>query len=149
MKGRRRCINWRIRKSKMSLNIFEIIEGIVDFICLLANHTSSDSNNNAKKIRRKSKYTFELWSGGFLVIASILFFIVFKNPLPNENLLRAVIICSAFGLTLSFTVFFLLYQLDLYYFRCFFTCIFFSGSLILLLTALVLYIYFRSNLFSF
>ena len=83
----------------MSLNIFEINEGVVDFVCLLANYTSSDSNN-AKKIRRRSKYIFELWSEGFLVIASILFFIVFQSSLSDENLLQTVIICSAFVPTL-------------------------------------------------
>ncbi|AYM99527.1 hypothetical protein EAG08_03505 [Chryseobacterium sp. 3008163] len=91
----------------MSLNIFEIIEGIVDFICLLTDYTSSDSNNNGKKFRKKSKYTVKLWSGGFLLIASILFFIIFKNPLPDKDFVQSILVCVLIGLVLSLLCFFL------------------------------------------
>ncbi|MCI3938659.1 branched-chain amino acid ABC transporter substrate-binding protein [Chryseobacterium aahli] len=132
----------------MSLNIFEIIEGIVDFICLLTDYNSSDSNNNGKKFRKKSKYTVKLWSGGFLLIASILFFIVFKNPLPDKDFVQSILVCVLIGLVLSFIVFFSLFHLGLYYFRSVFEFLLFSGTFILLMIALVLYVYFKSNLFS-
>lgn len=132
----------------MSLNIFEIIEGIVDFVCLLTDYTSSDSNNSGKKFRKKSKYTVELWSGGFFIIASILFLIVFKNPLPDKDFIQTILVCILIGLVLSFVVFFSLFHLGLYYFRSVFEFLLFSGTFILLMIALVLYVYFKSNLFS-
>lgn len=132
----------------MSLNIFEIIEGIVDLVCITTDYTSSDSNNNTRKFRKKSKYTVKLWSGGFLVIASILFFIIFRNPLPDKDFVQTILVCILIGLVLSFVVFFSLFHLGLYYFRSVFEFLFFSGTFILLMIALVLYVYFKSNLFS-
>ena len=132
----------------MSLNIFEIIEGIVNLVCLRTDYTSSDSINSPRKFSKKSKYTIQLWSGGFLVIASILFFIVFKNPLPDKDFVQTILVCVLIGLVLSFVVFFSLFHLGLYYFRSVFEFLLFSGTFILLMVALVLYVYFKSNLLS-
>jgi len=55
----------------MSFNIFDGLDFLADLLSLDFSSKSTPANS------KKSKYTTELWSGSFLLIASILCFIVF------------------------------------------------------------------------
>ncbi|AZA60646.1 hypothetical protein EG340_06155 [Chryseobacterium indoltheticum] len=81
------------------------------------------------------------------LIASILYFIVFKDPLPEENFVQTLLICILIGFLISFVLFFSLYQLGIFYFKSLFKFIFFSGSVILLLISFVLFMYYKSGIF--
>lgn len=90
----------------MSFNIFDGLDAIVDLLTLDFSKNSSSKSAGSKKPSKKSKYTTELWSGSFLVIASILYFIVFKDPFPEENYIQSVLICTLIGFAISFILFF-------------------------------------------
>jgi len=85
------------------------------------------------------------WS--FLLLAAILFFIVFKDPLPIENNVQTLTVCSLIGVVISFVMFFALYHIGLYFFRNILTLLLFSLSIILFIVATVFYIYFKSGIF--
>lgn len=129
---------------------FDFLDGLAVLAEFLSfgssSKSSSDSEKNTKP-SKKSKYTTELWSGSFLVIASILYFIVFKDPFPEENYIQSVLICSLIGFAISFILFFSLYHLGLFYFQSLFKLIFFSSSVILLMISFVLFIYYKSEIF--
>ncbi|VXB76596.1 conserved hypothetical protein [Chryseobacterium sp. 8AT] len=76
----------------MPFNIFDGLDALVDLLTWDFSKNSSSKSAGSKKSSKKSKYTTELWSGSFLVIASILYFIVFKDPFPEENYIQSVLI---------------------------------------------------------
>lgn len=126
----------------MPFNFFDSLDLLVDFLSLdfsKNSQKSSDKNIHSKK----SKYTIELWSGSFLVMASILYFVVFKNPLPEENYLQTLLVCILVGFVISFIVFFCLYHLGLFYFKSLSKLLLFSFSFITLMISVVLIIYFK------
>ncbi|MFC0428717.1 hypothetical protein [Chryseobacterium scophthalmum] len=129
---------------------FDFLDGLsvlAEFLSFgSSSKSSSDSEKNTKP-SKKSKYTTELWSGSFLVIASILYFIVFKDPFPEENYIQSVLICTLIGFAIYFILFFSLYHLGLFYFKSLFKLIFFSSSVILLAISFVLFIYYQSGIF--
>jgi len=131
----------------MSFNIFDGLDFLADLLSLDFSSKSESVNSKKNKNSKKSKYTTALWSGGFLLIASILYFIVFKDPLPEENFVQTLLICILIGFLISFVLFFSLYQLGIFYFKSLFKFIFFSGSVILLLISFVLFIYYKSGIF--
>lgn len=131
----------------MPFNIFDGLDALLDLLTLDFSKNSSSKSAGSKKPSKKSKYTTELWSGSFLVIASILYFIVFKDPFPEENYIQSVLICTLIGFAISFILFFSLYHLGLFYFKSLFKLIFFSGSVILLVISFVLFIYYQSGIF--
>ncbi|WP_404986700.1 branched-chain amino acid ABC transporter substrate-binding protein [Chryseobacterium sp. M5] len=131
----------------MPFNIFDGLDALVDLLTLDFSKNSSSKSAAHKKSSKKSKYTIELWSGSFLVIASILYFIVFKDPFPEENYIQSVLICTLIGFAISFILFFSLYHLGLFYFQSLFKLIFFSGSVILLVISFVMFIYYKSEIF--
>lgn len=122
----------------MPFNIFDGLDALVDLLTLDFSKNSSSKSAVTKKSSKKSKYTTELWGGSFLLIASILYFIVFKDSLPKENYVQTVLICTLIGFLISFVLFFSLYQLGLFYFKSLFKFIFFNGSVILLVISFVL-----------
>jgi hypothetical protein len=100
-----------------------------------------------KKESKRSKYFTEKVSAVALVLAAFYFFIVFKDPLPAQNYTQTLVIASLIGVGVSFLVFFVLYVLELYYFKSLFKLLLFSGSVITFFISAVLYIYFKSGLF--
>jgi len=131
----------------MPFDFLDGLEVLVEFLSFgSSSKSSSDSEKNTKS-SKKSKYTTELWSGSFLVIASILYFIVFKDSFPEENYVQSVLICILIGFAISFILFFSLYHLGLFYFKNLAKLIFFSGSVILLVISFVLFIYYQSGIF--
>lgn len=131
----------------MPFDFLDGLEVLVEFLSFgSSSKSSSDSEKNTKP-SKKSKYTTELWSGSFLVIASILYFIVFKDPFPEENYVQSVLICTLIGFAISFILFFSLYHLGLFYFKSLFKLILFSSSVILLLISFVLFMYYQSGIF--
>ncbi|MFL9833290.1 branched-chain amino acid ABC transporter substrate-binding protein [Chryseobacterium terrae] len=130
----------------MPFDWFDGLDLLVDFLSLDFSKKSS-KNSDKNKYSKKSKYTTELWSGSFLVIASILYFIVFKDSLPEENFILTLSICVIIGLAISFVIFFSLYHLQLFYFKNIFKFLFFIVSVILLIISFVLIIYFKSGIF--
>ncbi|MGO4707927.1 branched-chain amino acid ABC transporter substrate-binding protein [Chryseobacterium sp. 2TAF14] len=125
----------------MPFDWFDGLDLLADFLTL---DSSKKSGKNAKtKYSKKSKYTTELWSGSFLVIASILYFIVFKNPLPELHFTQTLLICALIGFVISFVVFFALYHLQLFYFKSLPKLLLFSISFILLMISTVLVVYFK------
>lgn len=131
----------------MPFNIFDGLDALVDLLTLDFSKNSSSKSAVTKKSSKKSKYTTELWGGSFLLIASILYFIVFKDSLPKENYVQTVLICTLIGFLISFVLFFSLYQLGLFYFKSLFKFIFFNGSVILLVISFVLFMYYKSGVF--
>jgi len=120
---------------------FDFLDGLAVLAEFLSfgssSKSSSDSEKNTKS-SKKSKYTTELWSGSFLVIASILYFIVLKDPFPEENYIQSVLICTLIGFAISFILFFSLYHLELFYFKSLSKLLLFSFSLVLFIISVVL-----------
>lgn len=131
----------------MPFNFLDGLDALVDLLTLDFSKNSSSKSAVTKKSSKKSKYTTELWGGSFLLIASILYFIVFKDSLPEENYVQTVLICTLVGFLISFVLFFSLYQLELFYFKSLFKFIFLNGSVILLVISFVLFMYYKSGVF--
>ncbi|KQT16851.1 hypothetical protein ASG31_10760 [Chryseobacterium sp. Leaf404] len=72
----------------MPFDFFDGLGFLADLLSVDLSFKSSSNSEKNSKYLIKSKYRTELCSGGFLVIASILYFIVFKNPLPEENYIQ-------------------------------------------------------------
>ena len=70
----------------MPFDFFDGLNIIGDLLNFGSSLSSSAALQQDEKPRKKSKYKIELWSGSILFMASILYFFVFKNPLPKENL---------------------------------------------------------------
>ncbi len=100
-----------------------------------------------KKESNRTKYFTEKVSAVALILAAFSFFIVFKDPLPAQNYTQTLVIVSLVGTGISLTMFFILYVLELYYFKTFFKLILFSCSVIVFFISAVLCIYFRSGFF--
>ncbi|EJL72981.1 hypothetical protein [Chryseobacterium populi] len=136
----------------MSWNIFETVEFVLDFLDLFFGNPSSGSLSYDDKFRRtkktrKTKYLVEKISSVFIIIALILLFIVFKDPLPAENYVQTLIVASLIGVAVSMIFFFILHTLEFYHFKNIFQWLFFSCSAILFCISVVLCIYFESGLF--
>jgi RsiW-degrading membrane proteinase PrsW (M82 family) len=130
-------------------NFFDGLGDILNGLDLLLNSSSSLRMNYNKKAekKKKTKYFTEKVSASFIVAAVVLLFFVFKDPLPEENYLQTLIIISLIGVAISGVLFFLLYVLELYYFKSLFKLLLFSTSVILFFISLVSFIYFKSGLF--
>jgi len=131
----------------MPFNIFDGLDALVDLLTLDFSKNSSSKSTVTKKSSKKSKYTTELWSGSFLAMASILYFIVFKDPLPEESYVQTLLVCTLTGFLISFVLFFSLYQLGLFYFKSVFKFLLFSFSSVLFTISVVLIVYYKSGLF--
>lgn len=131
----------------MPFNIFDGLDALVDLLTLDFSKNSSSKSAVTRKSSKKSKYTTELWSGSFLAMASILYFIVFKDPLPEENYVQTLLVCTLIGFLISFVLFFSLYQLGLFYFKSLFKLLLFSFSSVLFTISVVLIVYYKSGLF--
>lgn len=79
----------------------------------------------------------------FFGLAIILFFIVYKTPVPPENFNLTMIITTLIGIIGSFLFFFLLILLELYYFKSVCRLMLFSVSSVLLGIAVSMAVYFR------
>lgn len=125
---------------------FDFLDGLNilgDLLNLGSSFNSSSTLNHEKKTQKKSRYKIELWSGSFLLMASILYFFVFKNPLPKENLVQTILLCAFAGFVFSFVVFFALYHLNLFYFKSVGKFLLFTISFLLFAISVVLMIYFK------
>lgn len=133
----------------MSWNIFETIGLVLDVLDVFSGNSSSGSIGYDTKPgnAKKTKYLVEKISSVLIVIASILLFIVFKDPLPAENYAQTLIVASLIGVAVSLIFFFILHILELYYFRNIFKWLLFSCSVILFFISVILCIYFESGLF--
>ncbi|MCX8523687.1 branched-chain amino acid ABC transporter substrate-binding protein [Chryseobacterium formosus] len=127
----------------MPFDLFDGLEILVEFLDFGFSSKSSSDSEKKSKYSKKSKYTTELWSGSFLVIASILYFMVFKNPLPEDNYSQTLLICILAGFVISFIAFFSLYHLGLFYFKNLSKLLLFSFSLILFIISVVFIVYFK------
>ncbi len=133
----------------MNFDFLDIFGVVVDAVDLLTRSTSSsniDYNKNAKQ-KKKTKYVKKKVSSVFILISSILLFIVFKDPLPAENYTQTLIVVSLMGLAVSLLFFFILHALEKYYFKSIFQWLFFSCSMILFFVSVVLCVYFKSGIF--
>lgn len=126
----------------MPFDFFDGLGFLADLLSVDLSFKSSSITEKNSKYSEKSKYTTEIWSGSFLVMASVFYFIVFKNPMPEENT-QTLLICILAGFLLSFIVFFCLYHLGLFYFKNLCKLLLFSFSLILLKISIVLIVYFK------
>ncbi|MBO6186758.1 MAG: branched-chain amino acid ABC transporter substrate-binding protein [Chryseobacterium sp.] len=131
----------------MPFNIFDGLDTLLDLLTLDFSKNSSSKSAVTKKSSKNSKYTTQLWSGSFLAMASILYFIVFKDPLPEENYIQTVLICILIGFAISFILFFSLYYLGLFYFKSLFKLLLFSFSSVLFIISVVFIVYFKSGIF--
>ncbi|WP_228442119.1 branched-chain amino acid ABC transporter substrate-binding protein [Chryseobacterium nematophagum] len=127
----------------MNWNFLEILSNIVEVVDLFTTNSSSARPSYNKK----TKYLVEKISFTCLAISAIMLGIVFKNSLPEENLSQTIIVILLMGIFVACLLFFVLYVLELYYFKNIFQCLFFSGSIIILLISSLFFIYFKSGLF--
>lgn len=127
----------------MPFDFFDGLGFLADLLSVDLSFKSSSNTEKKSKYSEKSKYTTEIWSGSFLVMASVFYFIVFKNPMPEENNTQTLLICILAGFLLSFIVFFCLYHLGFFYFKNLSKLLLFSISLILLKISIVLIVYFK------
>lgn len=133
----------------MKLDFLEVLGVVGDMLNLLASNSySSDLSDDNKPVKKKrTKYFTIKVSMGFILISSVLLFFVFKDPLPAENYVQTIVVCSLIGLAISLIFFFLMYILEKYYFKSVFQWLFFSCSVILFFVSLVLCVYFESGIF--
>lgn len=148
--GRIYFIFGKFKLIHMPFDFLDALEGIVDLLTVFGNDNSSSKNigyDEKPKENKKVKYIVEKASIAFLAIASVLFYIVFKNPLPTGNYIQTLVVSSLIGLGIAFVFFFILHVLELYYFKSFFQLLLFSLSAILFFISAVMGIYFKSGLF--
>ncbi len=133
----------------MKWDIFEILGLIGDALNTFGSNSSlSDLNYDEKsKINKKTKYFTEKVSLLFLLISAVLSFFVFKDPLLSENYVQILVVASLIGLAISFSLFFILYTLEKYYFKSVIQWLFFSFSTILMAISVVLCVYLKSGIF--
>jgi heme/copper-type cytochrome/quinol oxidase subunit 4 len=133
----------------MKLDFLEVLGVVGDMLNLLASNSySSDLSDDNKPVKKKrTKYFTIKVSIGFILISSVLLFFVFKDPLPAENYVQTIVVCSLIGLAISLIFFFLMYILEKYYFKSVFQWLFFSCSVILFFVSVVLCVYFESGIF--
>lgn len=133
----------------MAWDLLVTLGNFLDVVNLFSSNSSSRGlHYNDKPAKKKnSKYYTEKVSSCFIAVAGILLFFVFKDPLPAENYTQTLLVASLIGTAVSGLLFFLLYVLNLYYFKNFFKLLLFSGSVILFFISLVWCVYFSSGLF--
>lgn len=136
----------------MSWNIFDVIDGIfqvLDFLSIGSSKTEDLNYEGSIKYvkRKKSKNFVEFFSTAFTLISCILLFFVFKDPLLIQSPFQTVCIAIVIGMVVTFLCCFALYLLEFFYFKSFFSMLFFCTSMIVLWTASVLFLYFKSGLF--
>lgn len=125
---------------------FDFLDGlgfIYDLLSFLGSSSDSEKFDERDKVKKKSKYRVEWWSGSLLLVSTILLFFVFKEPLPAKDFIQTLIVCSIIGFVISFVVFFVLYHLGLYYFKSLFKLLLFSSAVILFSVEIVLCIYYK------
>lgn len=134
----------------MSWNLFDGISvffDVLDFLGSGSNKKSFNYDKPQKSRSKKTKYRAEKISSYFTILASIFLCIVFKDPLPVQSVLETVLIHVLIGVCIASACCFVLYTVNLFYFRNLFSMVLFCTSLIGLCTATVLYLYFESGLF--
>ncbi len=138
--------------------LLDLLGIIVDALGLLSSGLGPSSSTSdrmslnydekpLKKESKRSKYFTEKVSTVVLVLAALGLFIVFKDPLPVQNYTQTLIVASLIGIGISLLVFFVLYVLELYYFKTLFKLLLFSCSVIIFFISVVLYGYFKSGWF--
>ncbi|WP_185287321.1 branched-chain amino acid ABC transporter substrate-binding protein [Chryseobacterium lactis] len=100
-----------------------------------------------KKESGRSKYFTEKISAALIAVSAFFFLMVFKDPLPVENDTQTLVVASLIGVGISFLIFFVLYVMELYYFKNIFKLLLFSSSVIAFFISVVLFIYFKSGWF--
>lgn len=143
----------------MFWKLFDVLGFIFDVLDIfssdfgLGSRLSSDrkSLNYDEKPQKKesgrSKYFTEKISAVFIAASAFFFLMVFKDPLPVENDTQTLVVASLIGVGISFLIFFVLYVMELYYFKNIFKLLLFSSSVIAFFISVVLYIYFKSGWF--
>lgn len=139
----------------MSWNIFDIFCSALDLLDILSSGSSSSSdkislNYDEHSPSRKLKTAKSLRADVSLLCipaSAVLYFIVFKDPLPADNYGTTLVITSLIGVALSFLMFFIMNVLGLYYFKSIFRLLLFSGSVIAFFIALVMCVYYKSGVF--
>ncbi|NIF06743.1 branched-chain amino acid ABC transporter substrate-binding protein [Chryseobacterium sp. Tr-659] len=142
----------------MSWNFFDVFDAIIDVVELVTSGSGTSRSKSdrkslnydekpQKKVSKRSRYFTEKISAGFIAAAAVLLSIVFKDPLPSENYTQTLIVASLIGTGISGLLFFVLSVMELYYFKNLFKLLLFSISTILLMTSVVLFIYFKSGVF--
>lgn len=139
----------------MSWNFLDVLEGVFDVLELFGSGFGSKSSSERKSLNYnervrsqvvvRSEYYTEKISAGFILAAIVLFIIVFKDPLPEENDAHTLIVASLIGVVVSFVCFFVLHVFECFYFKNIFKLLLFSCSVIAFFISFVLCIYFKSG----
>lgn len=129
----------------MPFDLLETLGKVSDVLDIFINVGSDfpSTDHKTSKNNHKTKYFAEKISAVFLVLSVILFFIIFKDPLPQENFTQTMIVTSLIGLSVSFVFFFILNVLELYYFKNIGKLLLFSFSSVILSIAVVMFVYFQ------
>ncbi|MBB6369331.1 branched-chain amino acid ABC transporter substrate-binding protein [Chryseobacterium shigense] len=120
---------------------------VLDLFTVSSSSSESISYDDKPTVKKKTKYFTEKASAGFMLVAAVLSFFVFKAPLPEKDYFQTLIVISIIGIAVSAILFFILHILELYYFKNLFKLLLFSISVILFFISLAAFIYFRSGLF--
>lgn len=136
----------------MSWNILDAVGLVFEALDLLGSGSSKTEslnyNESTKSSKRKESKCFVEWvSTSFVLISCVLLFIVFKDPLLVDSLFQTVCIAILIGFVIAFICCFAFYIVEFFYFKSFFSMLFFCTSMIVLGTASVLCLYFRAGLF--
>ncbi|WP_223607340.1 branched-chain amino acid ABC transporter substrate-binding protein [Chryseobacterium sp. OSA05B] len=131
----------------MAWDLLETLGNVLDVVSSSSSSSVRLNYKDKSTKKKKSKYFTEKASAGFIAVAGVLLFFVFKDPLPAENYTQTLIVASLIGIAISGILFFLLYLMEFYYFKSFFKLLLFSGSVILFFISLVLCVYFKSGVF--
>ncbi|WP_312299823.1 branched-chain amino acid ABC transporter substrate-binding protein [Chryseobacterium sp.] len=145
----------------MSWNLLDVFGFIFDVVELLSSNSGSGARFHSKsdlkslnydekpqkKDSKRSQYFTEKLSVIFIAVAALSFFMVFKDPLPEENYIQTIVVASIIGLGIAFLLFFILHVMELYYFKNLFKLLLFSSSVIAFCISVVLCIYFKSGIF--
>ncbi|WP_347216836.1 branched-chain amino acid ABC transporter substrate-binding protein [Chryseobacterium sp.] len=139
----------------MSWNIFEVLGGALDVLDLLSSGSGSSSDrkslNYGERPQSKKSRRLKNLKADFIIFcipaSVVLYFIVFKDPLPAENYGITLFVTSLIGVALSFLVFFVMNVLEVFYFKSIFRLLFVCGSVIAFFIALVMCVYYKSGVF--
>ncbi|WP_027373195.1 MULTISPECIES: hypothetical protein [Chryseobacterium] len=137
----------------MSWSFLDVLEGALSILELFGSKSAPEgkSLNYDESVQKKSsvrsKYFTEKASAGFILVSVVLFFIAFHRPFRPEDQMQAIMGASLIGVIISALFFFVLHVMELYYFKSAFQWLLFSCSVIVFSIALVLCIYYKSEVF--
>lgn len=128
-------------------NIFDFLDIIFNGLNLLDSFSSDKISTVNIKKNRKFKYWIEFFSSIFMLAGFGCLFLAVKDFKELMHIpILAFLVCCIVGIFISFICCFILYNLEMFYFKRLSTMIAFCGSIIFCSIAFILLIYFKSGI---